>query len=199
MDRTDDAAPQSPAAALSRRKWLRSLVVGGTLSAVGATVALVRTGGYDLSSDISNALRVLAPWQFVVMRAVARRMVATDGAQGVPSPDDVGVAVFIDDYLDGMAAPLRRDFLRLLRYVEHLAPIAAGFASRFTSLSAEEQDDVLRGLEASRFDQLRAGFQALKSMAMMGYYRDPRTFAILDYRGPLVPLPVEGAPAEGAP
>jgi hypothetical protein len=34
---------------------------------------------------------------------------------------------------------------------------------------------------------MRAGFQALKGLVMMGYYRDPRTFRILGYKGPLVP------------
>ena len=45
---------------------------------------------------------------------------------------------------------------------------------------------MLRGLESSWLDELRAGFQALKSLVMMGYYRDPRTFAILEYGGPFV-------------
>jgi hypothetical protein len=76
--------------------------------------------------------------------------------------------------------------------VEQLAPLAAGFARRFTELSASDQDDVLAGLEESRIDVVRAGFQAMKSLVMMGYYRDPRTFAILGYGGPLLsrePLP----------
>jgi hypothetical protein len=93
-----------------------------------------------------------------------------------------------------MRSAVRRDFLRLLRYVEQLAPVAAGFTGRFTELGPAEQDEVLLGLEASRFDQLRAGFQALKSLVMMGYYRDARTFSILGYGGPFVLDPRGAAP-----
>jgi hypothetical protein len=53
---------------------------------------------------------------------------------------------------------------------------------------------VLAELEASHVDQLRAGFQALKSLIMMGYYRDPGTFPPLKYAGPLLAVPAEMTP-----
>jgi len=173
-----------PEGTVTRRKWLGSLLIGGALAAVGGAVALVRTSSYETPSDAR--LQVLAPWQFVVVRAVARRIVAADRDDSVLSPDDARVAEFIDGYLVTMRPALRRDFLRLLGYTEHLAPLACGYLERFTDLSPTDQDEVLRALEASRFDQLRAGFQALKSIVVMGYYRDPRTFAILGYGGPFV-------------
>jgi hypothetical protein len=171
---------------VTRRKWLGSLLIGGALAAVGGAVAMVRTSSYEAPSSSVASLRVLAPWQFVVVRAVARRMVAADRDDGVLSPDDAAVAEFIDGYLVEMHPSLRRDFLRLLGYTEHLAPLASGHLRRFTELAPHDQDDVLGELESSHFDQLRAGFQALKSIIVMGYYRDPRTFAILGYGGPFV-------------
>jgi hypothetical protein len=33
---------------------------------------------------------------------------------------------------------------------------------------------------------LRGAFSALKALVLMGYYRDPSTWAILGYTGPLV-------------
>jgi hypothetical protein len=170
---------------VTRRKWLGSLFIGGALAAVGGAVAMVRTSSYEAPSSGVASLRVLAPWQFLVVRAVARRMVAAD-RDGALSPDDAAVAEFIDGYLVEMNSSLRRDFLRLLGYTEHLAPLASGHWRRFTDLAPRDQDDVLGALESSRFDQLRAGFQALKSIIVMGYYRDPRTFAILGYGGPFV-------------
>ena len=149
-------------------------------------VLLVRTRSYPTAPA---ALQILAAWQYVVVRDVARRIVQPDVPLGVPTSDEVGVADYVDAYLVDMRPALRRDFLRLLMVVEHLAPALAGHASRFTSLSPAEQDDVLARLEASSVDQLRAGFQALKSVVMLGYYRDPRTFAVLGYRGPLVDAP----------
>jgi hypothetical protein len=182
---TENAAAQ-PGSTISRRKWLGSVLIGGTLAALGGAVALFRMAGYEGLPTTAAQLRVLAPWQYLVFRAVARRMVAADRAEGVPSPDEVGVAEFVDGYLVEMRPRLRRDLLRMLRYVEQLAPLGAGFAGRFTDLGPSEQDEVLLALEASRFDQLRAGFQAIKSLVMMGYYRDSRTFSILGYGGPFV-------------
>ena len=194
MDRPTESAAAQPGSAISRRKWLGSALVGGTLAALGGVVALFRTAGYEGLPRTAAQLRVLAPWQYVVVRTVARRMVAADRAEGVLSPDEVGVAEFVDGYLVEMRPRLRRDLFRMLRYLEQLAPLGSGFAGRFTDLEPKEQDEVLLALEASRFDQLRAGFQAIKSLVMMGYYRDARTFAILGYGGPFVvdraePLP----------
>ena len=192
MDRPTESARTPPGTAIPRRKWLGSLLIGGALSAVGGAVAMVRTTGYRLPAAVE--LRVLAPWQYAVVGAAARRIVAADRAEGVPTPDEVGVAEFIDGYLVEMRPSMRRDVFRLLRYIEQLAPMGSGFHRRFTELSPSEQDEVLLGLEASRFDQLRAGFQAMKSLVMMGYYRDARTFAILGYGGPFVMDPAKGAP-----
>jgi len=194
MNRPPESAAARPGSAMSRRKWLRSLLIGGTLAALGGAVALFRASGYEALPSSAGNLRVLAPWQYAVVRAVARRMVASDRAEGAPSPDDVGVAEFVDDYLLGMRAALRRDVFRLLAYIEQLAPIGAGYKQRFTELLPDEQDEVLLALEASRFDQLRAGFQAMKSLVMMGYYRDARTFSILGYGGPFVLDRSESAP-----
>jgi hypothetical protein len=179
-------ASTSNTLAISRRKWLGSLLIGGSVAAVGGAAALIRSIGYQMRADRARSLRVLEPWQFVVVSAVARRMVAPDLPHGVPSPDEVGVAEFVDGYLVEMRPELRRDFLRLLRYVEDLAPFGSGHLGRFSTISPSAQDEVLAALEASRFDQLRAGFQALKSVVMMGYYRDGRTFSILGYGGPFV-------------
>jgi Gluconate 2-dehydrogenase subunit 3 len=179
---------------ISRRKWLQSLAIGGAVSALGGTIALVRWCGYDVDAVTEAKLRVLAPWQYVVVRDVARRMVAPDRSEGVPTPDEVGVAQFVDHYLMDLRPALRRDVLRMLRYVEQLAPLGSGFVHRFTALSAADQDRVLGALEASQSDLLRASFQALKGLVMMGYYRDPKTFGILGYRGPLLAMPDKGNP-----
>jgi len=172
--------------AMGRRKWLQSLIMGGSLAAVGGAVAWVRTGGYSLDPEARNKLVGLAPWEFLLVRALARRVVAPDRASGVVTPDEVGVAEFVDRYVSEMRPALKIDVLRMLRFVEQLAPFRCGLLSRFTDLDEADQDRVLAALESSSIDQLRAGFQAIKGLVMMGYYRDPRTFPILGYRGPFV-------------
>ena len=162
------------------------------MAAVGGVAALVRTGGYAIDPATSAKLAALAPWQYVVVRAVARRVVAPDRAEA-PLADDVGIVEFVDGYLVDVRAAERRDFVAFVRFLEHVAPLASGFWRRFSELSSFDQDAVLASLESSSSDTLRAGFQALRALVLMGYYRDPRTFGILGYRGPLL-SPGEGAP-----
>jgi hypothetical protein len=165
--------------------------------ALGGALTWARTAGYSAPRGIPGGLVALAPWQYVVIQHLARRVTApdADGLLGrVPSADELEVAEFVDRYLAAMRSSLRRDFLHMVGFVEHVAPFLVGRASRFTELREADQDRVLEALEASSIDSIRAGFQAIKSMVMMGYYRDARTFSLIGYRGPLVERRVERGP-----
>ena len=159
--------------------------------AIGGVAGVLRSGGYDVPPG--QRLVTLSGWQFVVLQHAARRIAAPDRADGsIPSADDLGVAAFVDGWLARMRSDVRRDFGRFLAYVEHLAPLREGYGSRFTKLDAAAQDRVLAATEASSSDLLRAGFDGLKSLVLMGYYRDPRTWGIVGYDGPLVGRPPDG-------
>jgi hypothetical protein len=173
---------RDPGREVSRRRVLQAGATAALL-VVGVGAAAVRAGGY--AAPPGRRLEALSAWQFTVVEHVARRIAAPDKA-GVPSADDVDVAGFVDRYMARAPAAMRRDLGRFLACIEHLAPIACGFASRFTRLGPEAQDRVLASLEASSNDLLCAGFDGVKSLVFMGYYRDPRTFSILGYDGPLV-------------
>ena len=170
------------------------LGVGGVLLAAGGLVGAVRTGGYDLGPAHPGALRSLSAWQFVVVQALARRIAAADDPndESIPSADAVDVAGFVDAYVAEMHPLMRRDLVRLLSFIEHLAPLGVRAASRFTKLDGATQDAVLSWLESNDQGLLRGGFAAVKSLVFMGYYRDPRTWKILGYAGPLVGRPVGG-------
>lgn len=174
-----------------RRRLLRVAVAGALLLGAGAT-AVVRTRGYAVPAG--RTLAWMSPWQFVVFQHAARRIAAPDrpGDASIPSADDVDVAGFADGWIARMPAGVRRDLGRFLAYLEHLAPVGSGYASRFSRLAAAEQDRVLAGIEASSSDQLRAGFEGLKSLVFMGYYRDPRTWGLIGYDGPRVGRPEGG-------
>lgn len=166
------------------------LAVSGALLVAGGVAGVVRTRGYEVPD---RELASLAPWQFAVVQCLARRVCATDRDDGsVPSADDVDVAGFVDRYVASMPSALRRDLLRLFGVVEHVLPVLSKKTSRFTKLSAAEQDEVLSKMEASDQDLLRGAFAGVKSLLFMGYYRDPRTWKVLGYEGPFVGRPAGG-------
>lgn len=145
-------------------------------AAIGGGIALVRGGNYPpLPKDVE--LGALAPWQYLVFQAVGARILA-------PVSADVGL--FADGYVVGLAERDRDDLMGLCAYVEHLAPIAAGFGPRFTQLEPSQQDRVLEQLEQSPIGLLRGGFQALKALSLMAHYRRDESFAALGYGGPAV-------------
>ncbi len=175
----------------SRRRVLQA-GIAAALVAGGSAIAYVRTRGYALPAG--RTLAAFTPWQFVVVEHAARRILAPDrpGDAAIPGADALDVAGFVDGWVARMDALVRRDLGRFLGYVEHVAPVGAGFASRFTRLGATDQDAVLASVESSSTDLLRAGFDGLRSLCFMGYYRDPRTWSILSYDGPLVNRPAGG-------
>ncbi len=160
--------------------------------ALGGMAGAVRTRGYGLPPG--QHLVTMSPWQFVVVQHAARRIAAPDRLDdaSIPTADELDVATFVDGWLARMRPDVRRDFGRFLAYIEHVAPLRAGLASRFTKLAALEQDRVLAATEASSSDLLRAGFDGLKSLVLMGYYRDARAWGIVGYDGPRVGRPAGG-------
>jgi hypothetical protein len=175
----------------SRRRLLEgSLAV--VLLVGGAVAAGLRTRDYSVPAG--RKLEVLAPWQWVVLRDAAARIAAPDeiGSALMPSAGDLDVAGFVDGWLGRMNGRVVRDFARFMAYLEHFAPLACGLLPRFTKLTVSEQDRVLASLEASHSDLLRAGFEGLKALVFMGYYRDPRTWSTLGYDGPFVGRPRGG-------
>ena len=184
----------SPKKPLTRRRFLKTGVVGGAFLLAGSMVAIFRTRGYDLSPEREAKLVALSAWQAVFVEQAARRITAPDLPEdkSIPTSDETDVAGFVDRYVSRMPDAMRRDLTRLFAYVEHLAPLRLKLSSRFTRLAPEEQDRVLASLETSEETLLRGGFEGLKSLVFMGYYRDPRTWKVLGYAGPWVGRPDKG-------
>lgn len=176
---------------IGRRRALKAAIAGGVVAATAGIVGLVRTSGYAVPDERVRKLKALSPWQLIVTEHVARRIAAPD-QDGVVSPDEIDVAGFVDGYVAGMHPTVRRDLLRLIGFIEHVAPLSCGYASRFTKLAPADQDKVLASLESSSQDLLRGGFEGIKSLVFMGYYRDARTWRVLGYDGPLVNRPAGG-------
>ena len=194
-----DTDPRMTEPRHDRRTFLRrTLRTGGALAVLSAmgVVAIVRTGGYVVDPKRAKDLRVLAPWQLVVVDALADRLCAADVAYGAkgspPTPREAEVSEFFDAFLAGGDAVIRRDCLACVSVIEHGWPVACGYRRRFTALDARAQDDVLAKMESSSIDLLRGAFRSIKALVMMGYYRDPRTWGVLGYDGPNVRRPDAG-------
>jgi hypothetical protein len=166
---------------MSRRRFFRLGLAGGALLAAGGVLALHR-GRYELDLRTRRALRFFDAKGYRVFEAFADRML--DGCR--PSARAIGVAKFVDGFAAELDGALQTDLRRLLDLLEHGTLLGDG-VRKFTKLSAAEQDAYLGGWEHSRLVVKRTGFAALKSLAMMGYYRDERTHAGIGYPGPAVP------------
>lgn len=172
--------------AMGRRRLLKA-GLAAALALSAAAVAAVRSSGYVVDGEVRAKLVALSGPEYVVVQALARRVCAADRSNGeVVTPDETDVAGFVDQYVAQMPKKMRRDLLRFLAYVEQLAPIAVGHPSRFTELAPSDQDRVLASLQASSIDLLRGGFEGVKALLFMGFYRDPRTWSILGYDGPTI-------------
>ena len=192
-------SPSPPNATLSRRALLGRVLRGtaaiGVLTSVGA-IAAVRTGSYTTDPAREARLRFLTPWQLIVIDAVAARMCASDvpydSPGAPPTPLEVEVGLFVDGFFADCSAPQQRDGRALIGFVEHVWPLACGRTRRFSALDDAARDDVLAQMEASSLDLVRGAFAALKSLLFMGYYRDPRTWGVIGYDGPLIDRPSKG-------
>jgi hypothetical protein len=197
MRESSPSGGEGPVSAVHRAPRVtrrRVLQIGAAfVLAAGGLAGIVRSRGYALPPG--QRLTTLSAWQYVVVQSAARRIAAPDDARdgaAIPTADELDVAGFVDGWLAKMRPDMRRDFGRFLAYLEHLAPLRVGSASRFTRLPPEVQDRVLASIEASPVDLLRAGFDGLKALVFMGYYRDARTWGVLGYDGPLVGRPDVG-------
>ena len=133
-----------PSGLAPRRAAVSSRSCGGGLVGGLGGGRLVRMRGYALPDATRAKLESLNAWQYVVVQHVARRIAAPDRDDAsIPTTDDTDVVGFVDGYVARMPAAVRRDLLRALAFVEHLAPLGVGLVSRFTRLSAVDQDRVL--------------------------------------------------------
>ncbi len=180
-----------PRRQFSRRRLLQASLAAALVMG-GVAAAILRARGYRPPQG--RKLVSLSGWQFVVVQHAARRITAADRQQdsSIPSADDVDAVGFVDAWLARVDARFRRDLGRFLAYLEHAAPLACGFGSRFSRLTPLEQDRVLSSVESSQSELLRAGFDGIRSLVFMGYYRDARTWRAVGYDGPWVGRPAGG-------
>src|SRR6476659_3585799 len=132
---------------LTRRGSLRAGVAGSVLLG-GAAIVGRSLSGYHLDESVARRLRSLSPKEYLVMQAVARRVLASDG-DDAPTPDSVDVAGAVDAYIAKLPAAVQRDVRALLQLVEHGSSLFRLSATRFTHMAPAEQDATLADWQRS--------------------------------------------------
>lgn len=169
---------------VGRRRFFRLGVAGSIALGAGGLLAW-QTSGYEVPAGVARRLRHLSPKEHCVVSAVGARILrADDGA--FPSHDEVETALALDGLLGTLHPADRRDLLALLHVIEHAMPPWFGHVGRFTRLDGPAQDAVLEAMRTGSSGLLRAGFEGLKALIVLAYFRDARTWEAIGYDGPLV-------------
>ncbi len=169
----------SEAPGLSRRAFLRrTLLLGGVAAAAATPLGLALTS--EVPAELADLER-LTDLEAGALLAAARRMI--DGHEDADAAAS-DVVRFADGYLGRQPAWMRREVAGLLVLLEVGGPLLSGRLGRFSGLSPEAQDAVLRGWAASRLGLLRQAYTGLKGLVMLGAYRRPAFLRAIGYDGP---------------
>ena len=184
------SAPADRKLPLSRRSFLQWTAVSAGL----LTVARLRpVAAVAVPAGPAPAFRVLTPHTAEILTVIVERMV-DNGEPDMPAVRDTGTIETIDVALYQLDPAVQAQLGWLLTMFEYGPPLLQGKLRRFTALRPEEQDDYLRGWETSRLPLRRIAFQALKNLAVLGYYSQDATWKGIHYDGPWVPRPRRPAP-----
>ena len=152
---------------------MRSMLVWLLLGAVVGYGLLRVCAGYPRPE---RTYAVLAPREVALLSAAGNATFPAGGAIS-PSGDEVDLPGYTDHWLT-LLAPRMRLLVRLLLFlVEHgtfffPGPGPRGWR-RFSSLSKEQQAEVLEGWRTSRLYQRRLVFMSLRAILSMGYLAHP--------------------------
>jgi choline dehydrogenase-like flavoprotein len=115
------------------------------------------------------------------MESIAETILGIEG--GAFPVKEAGIPEFIGRYLSSDDSKKQaRILFSLFRY----SPLLDLKFKTFSSLSLEEREKVLRGFMKSRFRSKALIFKALKTLSVMGYYRNEETWRDIGYDGPTI-------------
>ncbi len=148
---------------LARRQFLKSAGVLGSLSMLrvsGGTLAAVAQAACS-ARDESQSFQLLGADEARSIAAIAARIIpSTD----TPGATEAGVVYFFDAALgksmSGLLDPVRHGLAKLSTAVA----TQQGARTTFAELDAEQQDEILRGIEDSEF------FSIMRDLTIFGFF-----------------------------
>lgn len=138
----------------------------------------------QVPSDIVRQLHFFSPHEYLIMQAVADRIVGSPKSNA-PSASDIGVALRADVFLS-MADPEIQDQFHQLLTVFNAPLFTFLFDFRFSSfinMKTEDQDSYLEDWMTSIIGFRRTAFQALKRTSLSMFYTEPRSWKEIGFDG----------------
>lgn len=171
----------------SRRKFLRETFFGAVFLSAARFFPDSLSAGTS-SEDSPSDLRYFSPYEYVVMQAIAVRIVGEPGP-GEPGARDVNVALRADHFLATADVEMQEQFHQLLTVFN--APFFTFLFdlrfSSFVAMAPEDQDSYLEDWMTSNLGFRRTGFQALKRISLSMFYTESTTWKEIGYEGMFMP------------
>ncbi|MGB2868114.1 MAG: gluconate 2-dehydrogenase subunit 3 family protein [Bacteroidota bacterium] len=171
---------------LSRRGFLKETAFGALALTAARWVPASTTS--LLPGETARQLEYFSAHEYVVVEAVAERIVGSPDSNGVDA-SHIGVAMRADKFLATADPEIQEQFHELLTVFN--APLFTFlFDFRFSSflnMTPEDKDSYLEDWMTSVLGFRRQGFQALKRICMSMFYTDSRTWAETGFDGVFFP------------
>jgi len=166
----------------TRRGFLRLLGASGTLAALARLPAPAARAA---AAPAAGGTPFFAPREREILTLVVERMVDT-GLPEAPAVRATATIDTIDRLCRSLDPSLTAPLPALLRLVEWGPLLFEGRFARFSALDEAGRDAHLAGWMRSRLALRRAGFLALRNLALLGYWSQDETWPLIGYHGPLL-------------
>ena len=167
----DDLAP------LNRRAFLKA----GLVTAIGTSTLL--TMGCSSEAPLDPGLKVFTPSQQALFARLVDVLLPTQGT-AMADTRSVPVLANVDHLLAGLEPKVREDLGAAMMLFEYGSLVLGGHFSRFTRL--DDADAIAYIEDWQHGNTIQRGVAAtLKRLVYASYWRDEKTWAPVDYDGPV--------------
>lgn len=170
---------------LSRRRFLRAGMMASTAASAVVATGCASLGGRSERVIRPDAIRTLSQSEYEVMYKLTRVLLPTDQTDDLPSSlHEVPTIENIDYMIGKMPQETRKLFSLGVKGFDYGSVGLSYKFKRFAHLSDADALVYVESWQEGSFVQ-RGLMTSLKSVVTLNYWRDERTWAALDYDGPV--------------
>lgn len=178
-------SPTEPLERVTRRRFLRWTLLGGAgaLGAGAGLFAFLRRSSLD-DQPAPPGIRHLSRAEYHLFQRAVQALLPTDTRPRLPSPSALPVLENID-HMFGLVTPkVRKDLEAGLMIFDHGALISGWHGKRFVDLDDHDARLYLDAWAAGNVIQ-RALSTTVKKLVYASYWRQPETWEVLEFPGPV--------------